>query len=329
MKLAMRMNPLTEENLQFARQIGVTHLVLDVPTYLAADDGPYYDYARIVQARSRVEAAGLEVAAVQNVPATWYDRIRYGAPGRDEQIDYYCRTLTNLARAGIPALGYNFHAVRVWRTSRHTRGRGGALFTSYDHRLMERAPLAGPREIGEDELWENYSYFVTRAVPVAESEGIEMALHPDDPPLSPIAGAACLFRDVESFRRALAIAPSPRHRLLFCQGCFAEMLGQGVYDAIREFAGQDRVSYVHFRNVVGTVPAFREAFLDEGDIDMLRAARTWTEVGFRGALMPDHHPRIVGDSEYGHRARALAIGYMKALFAAAEAMGPMPGGGAV
>lgn len=315
MKLAMGMGDLTEENLQFARQIGVTHLVFTRPRLLAAG-GAYYDYMRLVQLRTRVEAAGLKVAAIQNVPSEWYDKIRYGLPGRDEQIANYCRTVTNLGKAGIPILGYNFHAVTVWRTSRHTRGRGDALFTSYDHALMEDAPLIGPKEIGDDELWENYEYFITRVIPVAESVGLKMALHPDDPPISPIAGAACLFRDVDAFQRALDMAPSPSNGLVFCQGCFTEMLGRGVFDAIRHFGNQGKVFYVHFRNVVGSMPRFREAFVDNGDINMFEALKVWKEVGFDGPMIPDHLPRVVGDSEYAHRARAHAIGYMKALMTA-------------
>ena len=139
MKLAMGMHDLSDENLEFAVQIGVTHLMLVGPD-AAASDGPYYDYERLIQTKSRVEAAGLQVGGIQNIPIAWYDKIRYGLPGRDEQIDYYCKTIENVGRAGIPILHYNFHAVKVWRTSRHTRGRGGAQATSYDHALTENAP---------------------------------------------------------------------------------------------------------------------------------------------------------------------------------------------
>jgi mannonate dehydratase len=311
----------TEDNLRFAKQIGVTDLVVIGSPELAGS-GPYLDHPRLVQLRTRVEAAGLRVAAIQNIPHAWYDRILYGLPGRDEQIAHYCRTIDNVGRAGIPILHYNFHAVRVWRTSRHTCGRGGALFTSYDHALMEDAPLAGPREIGADELWENYAYFIRRIMPVAEEAGVKMALHPDDPPVSPIAGAACLFVDVASFQRALDMVPSPSNGLLFCQGCFTEMLDGDVLSAIRHFGGQGKVFYVHFRNVIGSMPRFRESFIDNGDVDMFEAIRAWKEVGFEGAMIPDHLPRVVGDSAYGHRARAHAIGYIKALMTAAGAWSP-------
>jgi mannonate dehydratase len=315
MKLAEGMSRITEENLQFARQIGVTDIVAISPP-AEAPDGPYYDYERLVQLKTRIEAAGLRLAAIQNIPPSWYHDLIYGLPGRDSQLDAYCRTISNVGRAGIPILHYNWHAVRVWRTSLHTHDRGGALVTSYDHALMQNAPLAGPRPMGEDELWENYATFLRRIIPVAESAGVSMALHPDDPPISPIAGAACLFRDSASFQRALDLVPSPANGLLFCQGCFAEMYGQGVYDAIRHFGRQGKVFFVHFRNVVGQMPAFRESFLDSGDIDMLEAMRVWKEVGFSGPMIPDHLPHVTGDTEDGRAARAHAIGYMKALMQA-------------
>jgi mannonate dehydratase len=318
-KVGLGMRDVTKENLQFAKQIGVTDLIYSGPGALAGD-GPYLDYMRLVQLRTQVEAAGLRLAAIQNIPRSWYDQIIYGLPGREEQLDHYCRTVENVGKAGIPILHYNFHAVRVWRTSRHTHGRGGAFFTSYDHSLIENAPLEGPKVIGEFEMWGNFERFIRRIIPVAESVGLKMALHPDDPPISPIARAACLFSTVDSFQRVLDMVPSPSNGLLFCQGCFAELLGEGVYDAIRHFGGQGKVFYVHFRNVVGTMPSFREAFIDNGDIDMFRAMQAWKEVGFDGPMIPDHLPHMGGDSDYQHRARAHAVGYIKALMQAAGAL---------
>lgn len=317
MKLALGMRDITEANLEFAVQIGVTHIVAAAPQNMTVE-GPFYDYERLIQLRTQIENAGLELGAIQNLPPAWYHKIVYGLPGREEELDNYCRTIENVGRAGIPILHYNFHAVKVWRTSRHTRGRGGALFTSYDHALMENAPLVGEKAMDDDELWAHFEVFIKRIMPVAESVGVKMALHPDDPPISPIAGCACLFRSVEAFQRAIDMAPSPSNGLLFCQGCYAEMLGEGVYDAIRHFGEQHKIFYVHFRNVVGTMPRFREAFIDNGDIDMLRAMRIYKEVGFDGPMIPDHMPHMPADGPYAERARAHAIGYMRALMQAVE-----------
>ena len=318
MQVADGMIHVNEEDLQFARQIGVTHLV----TRPDCDpDQGYYDFESLIRLRTRVEAAGLQIAAIHDVLAGWNDKIRHGADGRDEQIDNYCRSLVNLGRAGIPVLGYSFHSHRVWRTSRHAYGRGSTEFTSYDHALMTNAPRQVPA-LTEGQMWASYAYFLKRVMPVAEQSGVKMALHPDDPPISPIAGSACVFSTVDAFQHALDLVPSPSNGLLFCQGCFTEMLGglgpddENVYGAIRRFGSQGKVFYIHFRNVVGQLPAFREAYIDGGDIDMLKAMKTWRNVGYDGPMMPDHYGRLVGDTTYGYQAHAHAIGYMKALMEA-------------
>ena len=114
--------------------------------------------------------------------------------------------------------------------------------------------------------------------------------------------------------------PSPSNGLLFCQGCYDEMLGQGIYDAIRHFGSQGKVFYIHYRNIVGSLPKFREAFVDNGDIDMLKAMKLWKDVGFDGPMMPDHYAHMAGDTAYAHRARAHGIGYMKAMMTAVGAL---------
>jgi mannonate dehydratase len=308
--------PLSEEKMQYARQLGVTHIVTR-PEHRLEDRA--YGYEELVQLRTRVEAAGLEVAAIHDMPSEWNDKIRLGLAGREEQLDNYCRTLENMGRAGMPILGYSFHADRVWRTTRHAPARAGASGTGYDHALMVGAPAHGPI-VTDEERWEHFGTFISRVIPVAESAGVKMALHPDDPPISPIAGMAYIFRDVPAFQRALDIAPSPSNGLLFCQGCYAEMLGAGVLDAIRHFGRQGKVFYVHYRNIEGMVPRFRETIIDEGDIDMWAAMNAWKDVGFDGPMMPDHYPTLLGDTEYMHRARAHAIGYMKAMMTAAGAL---------
>lgn len=315
MRPALGIRDLSEENLIFARQIGVRDLVVVSPDNMTAA-GPYYDYTKLIQLKTRIENAGLRIAAIQNIPTSWYDKIIWGLPGRDEQLENYCRTIDNVGRAGIPILHYNFHAIRVWRTSRHTRDRGDALVTSYDHALMQNAPPEYGRALGDDELWENFERFLRKIIPVAEQAGVKMALHPDDPPVTPIAGAACLFIDIPAFQRVLDMVPSPSNGLLFCQGCYTEMVGSGVYDAIRHFGRQGKIFYVHFRNVAGQMPRFRETFIDSGDIDMFRAMQVYREVGFDGVMIPDHLPHMINDTPFGHQSNAYAIGYMRALMKA-------------
>ena len=166
--------------------------------------------------------------------------------------------------------------------------------------------------IGDDEMWENLAYFLKAAVPAAEEAGVKVALHPDDPPVPSIGGVARIIRSPEAYRRVLEMAPDPCHGIAFCQGCFAEM-GADVPAEIRYFGSRNRIFFVDFRNIRGTPERFSETFPDEGDVDMAEAMRAYKEVGFDGPLCPDHTVRIDGDSSWGHRYWAYAVGHLKGL----------------
>ena len=306
----------TEDILKFAKQLGVEEIIVHTPDL--PGDG-YWKFTGLLHLRMRVESAGLRLAAIENIPYNYYDKVILGKLGRDKQIENFCRTLRNMGRAGIPILGYHFMALGVWRTSLWTRGRGGAFVSSFDYNLVKDAPLTEYGRIGDEEMWENFTYFLERVIPVAEDSGVKLALHPDDPPISPIAGIARIFRSVEAFKRMIEIVPSEYNGIEFCQGTFAEM-GEDVIEAIRYFGSRGKIFYVHFRNVKGSVPKFSECFIDEGDTNMLEAMKAYKEVGFDGPMIVDHTPHIIGDTKWGHRGRAYAIGYMRALIEAVNSL---------
>ena len=93
-----------EELLAFGKQLGATDAIGGYGIALPTDKG-YYDYPDLVRLRKRFEDAGLTLAAIENVPPDWSHKIKLGLPGRDEQIENWCKTLTNMGRAGIPVLG--------------------------------------------------------------------------------------------------------------------------------------------------------------------------------------------------------------------------------
>jgi len=303
---------INDEILQFVKQLGVPNVIVHTPDL--PGDG-YWDFQALLRLRTRVEAAGLKLYAIENIPGHFYDKIRMGAPGRDEQIEKVCMTIRNMGRAGIHVLGYHFMLVGVWRTEYSPRGRGGAKVTIYDHELAKNAPIWEHGEFTDEMMWDNLTYFLKAVVPVAEQEGVMLALHPDDPPVEKLAGTARIIRSIQAYQRVLKIVPSPANGLEFCQGTVAEMAHtpEEVYAAIRDFAGQGKIAYVHFRNVDATVPRFAETFIEEGRIDMLYAMRCYKEAGYQGVFIVDHTPGIVDDTPWGHRGRAYAIGYMKAL----------------
>jgi len=123
---------------------------------------------------------------------------------------------------------------------------------------------------------------------------------------------------VDGLKKFIEIEPSPYHGLNFCQGTVAEMLdkpGAEIYDVIRYFGSRGKIFNVHFRNIKGGFLNFQETFPDDGDVDMLRALRVYKEVGYDGMIMPDHVPRIEGDTS-GAQAFAFAFGYIQALIQA-------------
>ncbi len=334
-----QVSQLTDEILAFARQLGVSGMQVNTP---ALPGVHRWEYADVRALRARCEEYGLRLEAIENVHLDFYDKVMLGLPGRDEQIAHYCATIRNIGRAGIPILGYHFSPNSVWRTARSPVGRGGARVTSFDMAvvaerqgdvLVARTDRSGSDdpfdtrgiipaaayELSETEMWANYTYFIEAVIPVAEEAGVKLALHPDDPPVESLGGIARLFRNFDGFKRAMEIADSDAWGLDLCLGCWSEMGGErAVLEAIDYFGPRGKILYVHFRDVQGTVPQFAECFIGEGNFNAAKVMHALKRVGFTGFLLDDHVPFMVNDTDYGHRGRAHAIGYMQGLLAALE-----------
>lgn len=314
----VRWTELDGDILDFYRAIGVDCIHLELRASVArADESLGADLRagrdctdRFEQARERIEAHGLKL---NNVFMSCWPEIPLGQPEADDRIDAWCRMLESLGRAGIPYLGWNFKPMGNFRTTSDT-GRGGVTYSTfdYDEFMRNRPPLHQP-PVSEGEMVERMERFLGAVIPVAEKAGVRMALHPDDPPVpEPLGGVAQICSTPEQFRRIFGMVDSPNHRMLFCQGCMTEALGQGVYDFIAEMAAAEKIAWVHFRNVRGQLPRFAEVFLDEGDIDMRRAMELYRDNGFNGPYMMDHTPRFpVERSDW--LGKAYANGYIRAL----------------
>jgi mannonate dehydratase len=308
---AGQFNEMDDELLRFVKQCGCDDILLNTPKLPGEERWEFND---LLLLRSRAEDAGLRLMALENVPVRFYDKIMLGLEGRERQLDQMCETVRNMGRAGIPILGYHFMPNSVWRTSRTTRVRGGAEATSFKLSLAANAPLSHGRVFGEAEMWENYDWYMQRILPVCEEYNVRMALHPDDPPVPTLGGVARLFRSFEGFKRAIETHPSPMHGLDYCHGCWSEMRGgAGVLESIRWFGERGRIFYVHFRDVQGSAEDFTECFVNDGNSNMLDVMRTLKQVGFKGFMIDDHVPHMAGDTPWGHRGRAYAIGYMTGL----------------
>lgn len=309
-------------------QVGVTHAVGMFGPRDVAPDRPW-ELTPLRGLKERFEKAGLELAVMECSPPM--QKIRLGLPGRDEEIALFQTMLRNMGELGIPVICYNFMAVFGWmRTRTALPARGGALVTGFDLDDLRDAPLSEYGEVPEERLWENIVYFLQRVVPVAEQAGVKLALHPDDPPLSPIRGIGRIMRSVEAFQRVLDLVPSEANGLTMCQGNFT-LMTDDLPAVIRHFGKQGRIHFVHFRDVQGTPERFVETFHELGKTDMPACMRAYQEIGFDGILRPDHVPTLEGDSNdnpcYSSIGRLPAIGYITGLREAAYGKGGEQGRG--
>jgi len=245
------------------------------------------------------------------------------SPERDRSIDEICQMIRNCARAGIFQVKYNFTIIGIPRSGT-APGRGGARYSEFIYANAKQDPaltIAG--KVDADTYWERITHFLERVVPVAEEYKVRMGCHPQDPGVpkgTGWRGVDAVLGSVDGLKRFVSIKESPYHGLNFCQGTVSEQLakpGEEIFDVIRYFGTRRKIFSVHFRNIEGGFLNFRETFIDNGSVDMLKAMRVYKEVGYDGMLMPDHVPNVPGvDANQGF---AFAFGYIKALIAAVSA----------
>lgn len=301
-----------------AKQMGVDYAVGPLPWEEKGE--PAWELMPLIRMKQRFADHGISLEVIENMPPS--NHIKLGTPGRDEEIAVMKQLIINMGAANIPVLCYNFMAEFNWfRTSTTTRTRGGALVSSYDHALMEAAPLTKAGHVSEDQLWENLKYFLEQIVPVAEKAKVKLALHPDDPPISPIRGVSRILRNADALMQAIELVPSEYSGITLCQGTLATA-GDDIPSTIRRFAAAGKLFFVHFRDVKGTPEKFEETFHDDGKTDMYEAMKTYVEVGFDGPARPDHVPTMEGETNenpgYELLGRLFGVGYIKGLMEAAS-----------
>lgn len=328
--LGLYRHMLSRESYDFARQAGCTHLVIHLVDYFRDSDANprdnqptggklgYWGLAgdpndqlwtvgELRRIRREIEDAGLALEAIENLdPAVWYDILLDG-PWRAQQIEHVKTIIRNMGEAGIPVLGYNFSIAGVCGRVSGPWGRGGAITVGMDgpvddvpiangtvwNMIYDQDAAAGaPPSIGHQELWRRLEAFLEELVPVAEQAGVRLAAHPDDPPMPTMRLQPRLVYQPAMYQRLIDLVPSGSNVLELCVGTLAEMTEGDIYEAVDRYSRQGKIAYIHLRNVIGKVPHYRETFIDEGEVDMIRILRILNRNGFDGVVIPDHTPQM-------------------------------------
>jgi mannonate dehydratase len=302
---------------RLCRQAGVEYAVGGLPvidTKVPATEQPW-DYMPLLRLQQDYRAAGFELIVIEARPPL--NLAKRGWPGRDEEIDAVCRLLENMGRLKVPIWCYEWMTDFNWlRTATAVPGRGGSLVSEFDVAQLATAPVSDLGPVSEETLWETLDYFLRRVIPVAERAGVKLAMHPDDPPLSPLRGVGRIMRSIDNYQRLLDLVPSHNNGITLCQGNFT-LMTDDLPSVIRRFGSQKKIFFVHFRDVRGAPERFVETWLDEGRTDLVACMRAYKDVGFDGPLRPDHVPTVEGDSNdnpgYSAYGRLYALGYIRAL----------------
>lgn len=336
---------LNKKNYQFAQQAGCTDVVAHLANYyvgnilpstndkqnygVCALNDPIWEKESIIKMKEEMAEYGLNFYAIENfAPSDWYDVLLDG-PKRDEQMAGLKKIIQNVGEAGIKVFGYNFSIAGVWGHTRLHVARGGAESACFDDETAGKdspiplgevwnmtydtnAPEGNLASITHEELWDRYKRFVLELLPVAEKYGVQLALHPDDPPMPTMRGQARLVYQPRFYEKVRQISSSPSNGFELCLGSIQEMTEGNVYDTLRYALECNAAPYIHFRNVKGKVPHYKEVFVDEGDIDMLKIAQILKEYDYQGVLIPDHTPLFECEDAW-YAGMTYALGYMKAV----------------
>jgi len=313
---------LNEEHYQFAKQCGATHIIIHMVDYfnqgnkaslnnqpvgdsggwgVAGDPDKLWTVEELTKIKEDLAKHDLILEGIENFdPAHWHDILLDG-PRRALHLENVKTIIRNVGKAGIPVFGYNFSLAGVSGRIIEDSARGNATSVGLNgtNGMLEQPIPKGmiwnmiydqnaeegfQPEITHKELWRRLRDFLNEILPVAEKAGVIMAAHPDDPPLKFV-------------RKQPRLVYQP-----------------AIYKATDQYTKQNRVAYIHFRNVKGKVPYYKETFIDEGEIDMKKILEILKKNKFEGVLIPDHTPQMTSDAPW-HTGMAYAMGYMKALLA--------------
>lgn len=281
---------------------------------------PAQSYESLKLLKDKYLSQGLELSIIEG--PTDLDKVKLGLPGADEQLEIFKELIRNCAKLNINTICYNWMPVLGWfRTRTDIVTRGGATCTGYVQEDMKGVPDTWAGKVSHERLWTNLEAFLKEVIPVCEEVGVNLALHPDDPPVPELRGIGRILTSAAAFDRVFSLYDSPANGMTFCQGCFSTM-GENIPEIIHHFGSMKKIYFVHFRDVTGDRTNFHETFHDDGKTDMFTAMQAYYDVGFDGIARPDHVPTMVGETaqeaSYGLQGNLFAVGYIKGLMEAVQ-----------
>ncbi len=314
---------------------GVVTAVYDVPV------GEVWPVEKLERLKSLANGAGLTMEVIESVPV--HEDIKLGKPTRDRLIENYKQNIINCGKVGVKCICYNFMPVFDWlRTDLYFKHADGATSLAYNHEtLLSLDPkelhlpgwdesystdeiskmLDEYKDVTHEKLFENLVYFLNKIMPACDEAGVNMAIHPDDPPWD-MFGLPRIICKESDYDRLFAAVPNKHNGITFCTGS----LGAGRFNDLPKMAEKyaDRIYFAHLRQLKYTSDTnfYENGHITcMGNVDIFEIAKSLVKGGFDGYIRPDHGRNIWGEDAkpgYGLFDRALGATYLVGLFEAVE-----------
>ena len=315
----------------------IVSAVYDVPA------GGVWSRESIAALKVDAEAHGLTFEVVESVPVP--EDIKLGNENAPALIENYCENVRRLGEAGVKCICYNFMPVFDWlRSELHRPAADGSNSLAYDEQTVlamdpakgglslpgwdESYTLEGLRDLlkkyedmTEEKLWKNLQTFLEAVIPVAHEAGVNMAIHPDDPPWG-IFGLPRIITTEKNLERFLKLVDMKENGLTFCTGSLGADPSNDLVKMAAKFA--DRIHFAHIRNIKHTGERqFHETAhpTEYGSLNIYGIMKALHDAGFDGYIRPDHGRMIWGEDGkpgYGLYDRALGATYLSGLWEAID-----------
>jgi mannonate dehydratase len=282
-------NP-SEADMRRVKQLGVDYVLTGGPRM------PWQE----ADIRARIERLKSGGLTLYNMMIGGFPNTIYGKPGRDEEIEMFQESIRAAGRAGLPVIEYNFYAHRLMEGYYEEIGRAGAGLTAFDYeKAKDLPPLPQEGAHSLDQMWNNVTYFLKAVVPVAETSGVRLALHPNDPPAPLSRGSGQIMATLAGWKRLTEIVPSLANGITYDCGVTGE-LGEDPVEVCRYFGTRNRINHVHYRNVRVRKPyeQYTEVFPDEGQVDMFAVMKELVRQKYTGIIYPEHPRALDYDREH-------------------------------